>query len=170
VEKRGLRILRRKQPTPEIGVRGPSPITTQRLKDQGIVVETTEFEDLAVECTRMRLAEGTDREIKKSVEENFALLPENFSHEMPTETVDVLAETITDTIVEVVTETIDDVISNASATKNTSVYTAANASAYTTAYMSANATAYTSVYATVYTSANVTVNSYVKKYFPVDDC
>jgi hypothetical protein len=80
VEKKDLGILGRKRPPPEMGVRGPSPITTQRLKDQGIVIETMEIEDLAVERTRTRLAEGNDEEIKKSVGENFALLPGNFSH------------------------------------------------------------------------------------------
>jgi hypothetical protein len=116
VEKKGVGILRRKRPPPEMGVRGPSAITTQRLKDQGIVVKTMEIEDLAVERTRTRLAKKNDDKIAKSVGENFALLPEKSSHETLTEKVDVLAETITDATVEVVTETIDDVISNASVT------------------------------------------------------
>jgi hypothetical protein len=148
VEKRGLEIIRRKWPLSEMGVRilRPSPTTTQRLRDQGIEVETTEIEDLASERTRMRLVEGTDRETKKSVGENFSLLPGNSNHEMPTETVDVLAETITDPIVEVVTETIDDLISNARATKSTSANATAYMHAYTTVYMSAYATVNTSAF------------------------
>jgi hypothetical protein len=87
-------------------------------------------------CEVYKNDEGNDGKIARSVGENFVLLPGNSSHEAPTETIDVLAETITDAIVEVVTETIDDVISDASVTKSTSAYTTANASAYTTAYLS----------------------------------
>jgi hypothetical protein len=67
VEKKGLGILRRKRPSLEMGMRGPSPITAQRLKYQGIVVETAKIEDLAVGCTRTRLAEENDRKIAMSL-------------------------------------------------------------------------------------------------------
>jgi hypothetical protein len=191
-EKKGLKIIRRKRPLLEMGVRGPSPTTTQRLKNQGIVVENTEIEDLTVKRAKTRLEGENAGKTMGSVGENFAVLPGNSSRVAPT------IETINNTIVEVVIETIDDVISNASTAKSTSAYTAANASAYTTAYMSANATANTTVYATAnasayttvnvsvytaaymsayatayataYASANVTANADVEKYFTVYSC
>jgi hypothetical protein len=92
VEKKGLGILRRKRPPPELGVRGPSPITTRSLEDQGIVIETAETSNLTLEKSEEKRHGKTEREVEKSVGESFALLPENTSYKRPKETIDIVTE------------------------------------------------------------------------------
>jgi hypothetical protein len=89
-EKKGLGILRRKRPPPELGARGPFPITTRSLESQGIVIETAEIGDLALEKSEERRNGKIEREVKKSVGESFALLPEDTTYRKSSETIDVV--------------------------------------------------------------------------------
>jgi hypothetical protein len=160
VEKKGLGILRRKRPPPELGVRGPFPITTQSLENQGIVIETAEISDLALEKSEEKWHGKIEREEEKSVGESFALLPEDTSYKKPSETIDVVSGVITDAILEVVTETIEDLISSTDIIKSVSAYADENATAYVTANASAyadeNASANTDENASAYVDDNAT--------------